>query len=134
MNTAAVFQRFEAVPSEGVARCHSESSARFLRAFVASRCAVAQMAAAVVSWSAARFRSALTLRPKRQVASSSEWFLRGALPCRGVRGVPAFGVASHSSASPSNNSLEPTPVNKARFLCVGGGAAQLSRWAAQTFE
>lgn len=128
MNTAAPLQEVEIVPNEGaVAPRLPESSSRFFGAFISPRCAVNQMAAVVVSSSAARFRSALTFRPERQVVGSSEWFCFDALPVRGVRNVPAFGIAPRSSASPPNNSLEPTPVTKAAFLRVSCGAAQLNR-------
>jgi hypothetical protein len=33
-----------------------------------------------------------------------------------------------------NNSLEPTPVTKARFFGVGSGAAQLSRYVPASIE
>ena len=104
MNTSAERRRFEAVPREGAVGLPPKHPS-------------------------ARFRSGRTFRPERQVVSSSEWFTLGVQPFRGVRGVPEVGVGSRSIASPSNNSLEPTPVSKARFLSVSGGAAQLSRYA-----
>jgi hypothetical protein len=106
MNTSAERQTFEAVPHEGAGGLRPEHPS-------------------------VRFRSARTFRPERQVVSSSEWFTLGVRPLRGVCGVPEVGVGSRSSASPSNNSLEPTPVNTAALVSVCSSAAQLSRWTTE---
>lgn len=128
MNTPAAVQRSELVPNgSAAALCLPGSSVRSLEASISPRCAVYQNLVAAVSCNSARFRSAHIFRPERQVVGSLERPFLYWSAVRDVCSVPAFGLAPLSSASPSNNSLEPTPATKARFVWCGSGAAQLCR-------
>ena len=102
-------------------------SAHFLGARISPRSAIHYGSAAVASARSARCRNQFVTRRWRQPVGPSEWLSFGALPVRRVRSVPVFGGASRVSASPSNKSLEPTPVRNAPSLSVGSGAAQLGR-------
>jgi len=101
--------------------------AHFLGARISPRSAIHCSSAAMASARSARCRGLFVTRRWRQPVGPSEWLSFGALPVRRVRSVPVFGGASRVSASPSNKSLEPTPVRNAPSLSVGSGAAQLGR-------
>jgi len=104
-------------------------SAHFLGARISPRSAIHYGSAAVASSRSAHCRGLFVTLRWRQPMDSSEWLSFGARPVGRVRSAPVFGGASRSSASPSNKSLEPTPVRNALSLSVGSGAAQLGRWA-----
>jgi len=83
----------------------------------------------VASTRSACCRSRFVTQPWQQLVGSPERLSFDVLPFRCARSVPVFGAISRSGASPSNKSLEPTPVSNAPSLSVGSGAAQLGRSA-----
>jgi len=101
--------------------------AHFLGARISPRSAIHYGSAAVALARSARCRSQFVTRRWRQPVGPSAWLSFGALLVRRVRSVPVFGGASRLSASPSNKSLEPTPVRNAPSLSLSSGAAQLVR-------